>query len=189
MTGGSLTDPLPAGMTFVSSSPAGGVYDSGTNTVTWTFPTAASTPAGCAAGSTGASSYRVVATTPSSAPTPSAQPLKNIATFAGVGPDATNGTVSGSTNAEADIDVVQTAPNGTCSGAGCPTISKSSLAPLAITSLPGNQYQGTYAGNWVAASSTPTYTVGAAPGSYRVNSRTSPSPRPTRPRWSIPSRA
>ncbi len=168
MTNGSLTDPLPEGMTYVSSSPAGGTYDSTTNTVTWTYPTAASTPAGCAAGSTGATSYQVVATTPDPAPSIGSQPLRNIATFAGQGPDATNGTVSGSTNAEADIDIVQTPPTGTCSGPGCPTIAKSSLAPLAITSLPGNQYQGTYAGDWVHSSATPSYTVGAAAGSFRV---------------------
>jgi uncharacterized repeat protein (TIGR01451 family) len=167
MTEASLTDPLPTGMTFVSSTPAGGVYDAGTNTVTWAFPDAASTPAGCASGSGGATAYQIVAATP--IPAPSTQPLVNTATFAGEGPDAVNGTVSGSTNAQADIDVVNTAPTGTCTGTGCPTISKSSLAPLAIASLPGNQYQGTYAGDWVPTSPTPTYTVGAASGSYQVN--------------------
>jgi uncharacterized repeat protein (TIGR01451 family) len=46
LTAGSLTDPLPAGMTYVSSTPSGGTYDSATNTVSWAFPTAASTPTG-----------------------------------------------------------------------------------------------------------------------------------------------
>jgi uncharacterized repeat protein (TIGR01451 family) len=168
MTDGSLTDPLPAGLTYVSSSPPGAAFDSGANTVTWTFPTAGSTPAGCASGSAGATSYQIVATTPDPAPSLSAQPLQNIATFSGEGPDAEGGTVSASTDAQADIDVVDTAPNGPGSGPGYPTISKSSLAPLAITSLPSNQYQGTYPGNWVASRSEPGYTVGAAAGSFRV---------------------
>jgi uncharacterized repeat protein (TIGR01451 family) len=167
MTRGSLTDPLPAGMSYVSSTPAGGAYDPGTNTVTWAFPNEASTPVGCASGAAGATNYQIVATTPD--PAPSTQPLTNIATFAGQGPDAVNGTVSGSTDAEVDIDVVNTAPTGVCTGTGCPTIAKSSLAPLAIASLPGNQYEGTYAGSWVPTSSTPTYTVGAASGSYQVD--------------------
>jgi hypothetical protein len=169
LSSGSLIDPLPAGMTYVSSSPSGASYDAGSNTVTWTFANAASTPTGCASGSSGATSYQVVAAAPNPAPSLSSQPLRNIATFSGVGPDAVNGTVSGSTDAQADIDVIQTAPTGACSGAGCPTISKSSLAPLAIASLPGNQYQGTYPGNWVTTSPTATYTVGAASGSYQVN--------------------
>ncbi len=168
MSDGTLSDPLPSGLTYVSSSPPGGVFDSGTNTVTWTFPSAASTPAGCASGSTGATSYQIVATTPDPAPALGAQPLRNIATFSGEGPDAEAGPVSASTHAEADIDVVDTAPNAPGSP-GYPTISKSSLAPLAISSLPSNQYQGTYAGNWVASATKPSYTVGAAAGSFRVD--------------------
>jgi hypothetical protein len=169
MTDGGLTDPLPTGLTYVSSSPSGAVFDSGTNTVTWTFSTAGSTPAGCASGSTGATSYQIVATTPDPAPSLSAQPLENIATFSGEGPYADGGTVSASTNAQADIDVVDAPPTGPGSGPGYPTISKSSLAPLAITSLPSNQYQGTYAGDWVTSSSEPSYTVGAAAGSFRAD--------------------
>ena len=169
MTDGNLTDPLPAGLTYVSSSPSGAVFDSTTNTVTWTYPTAGSTPAGCASGSTGATSYQIVATTPEPAPSLSAQPLENIATFSGEGPDAEGGTAAASTHAEADIDVVDTAPTAPGSGPGYPTISKSSLAPLAITSLPSNQYQGTYAGDWVSSAPKPSYSVGAAAGSFRVD--------------------
>ncbi len=166
MTDGSLTDPLPAGLTYVSSTPPGAVVV-GQN-VTWNFPTSASTPTGCAPGATGPNDYQIVATVPTPAPPPGGQPLRNIATFAGEGPDATQGTVSGSTDAEADIDVVDTAPGGTCATAGCPTITKTSLAPLAISSLPGNQYEGTYPGDWVTPSATPTYTVGAASGSFQA---------------------
>jgi hypothetical protein len=176
MTDGSLVDPLPAGMTYVSSSPAGGVYDptSGpSGTVTWTFPSAGTTPTGCAGGSTGANSYDIVATAPTTAPGAGYQPIDNTATFAGEGPDVTAGSISAATDASADIDVVDAAPtapgSGELGGAGYPTISKSSLAPLADTALSGNQYEGTYAGNWVATSSTPSYTVGAAAGSYRVS--------------------
>ena len=176
MTDGNLVDPLPAGMTYLSSSPAGGVYDPAggpSGTVTWTFPSAGSTPTGCAAGSIGANSYDIVATAPTPAPGAGDQPIDNTATFTGEGPDVTAGSISASTHASADIDVVDAAPtapgSGELGGAGYPTISKSSLAPLADTALPGNQYEGTYAGNWVATSPTPSYTVGAAAGSYRVS--------------------
>jgi hypothetical protein len=170
MTDGSLTDPLPAGMTFVSASPTPTTYNATTNTVTWTYATASSTPTGCAAGSNGAAAYQIVATTPDPAPSLGSQPLENIATFAGEGPDAAGGTVSGSTEAEAKINVVDTAPSGTgpCASLGCPTISKSSLAPLDVGGSSSNQYQGTYPGNWITTSSTPSYNVGQAPGSYQV---------------------
>jgi hypothetical protein len=170
MTDGSLTDPLPTGMIYVSSSPTATSYDSTTNTLSWSYPAGSSTPAGCATGSSGATAYQIVATAPDPAPSLGSQPLVNVATFAGQGPDAAGGSVSGSTDAQADIDVVQTAPSGTgtCSSPGCPTISKSSLAPLDVSGLTNNQYQGTYPGNWITTSSTPTYNVGQAPGSYQV---------------------
>ena len=165
---GSLSDPLPAGMTYVSSSPAGATVNG--NTVTWIFPDGSSTPAGCAAGSTGPTTYQVVATAPDPAPPLGGQPLRNVASFEGTGPDATDPEgVSVTTTAEADIDVIDTPPTSGGGGPGYPTISKSSLAPLAIGGLPGNQYAGTYAGDWLPSSSTPSNTVGAAAGSFQVN--------------------
>ena len=49
-----LVDTLPADLTFVSSSPAGGIYDPGAHTVTWSFTNADLTtmPSGCALGAT-----------------------------------------------------------------------------------------------------------------------------------------
>jgi hypothetical protein len=69
LSDGSLVDPLPPGTTFVSAD-NGGVFDSGTDTVTWNFPTPASTPKGCAAGAAGPNIFKVVVTAPTPAPPP-----------------------------------------------------------------------------------------------------------------------
>ena len=167
LTTGSMSDPLPSYLAYVSSSPAGATYDAGSNTVTWTFLTAASTPSGCAQGATGATSYQIVAQAPPVAPPTGDQPLENVATFSGAGPDAENGTVAASTDAQVGVNIVDVPP--TAPGTGYPGISKSSLAPLAIDTLPGNEYLGTYAGDWVTTSATPSYTVGAAGGSFQLS--------------------
>ncbi len=165
VTSSKLVDPIPAGMTYTSSTPAGGVYNALTRTVTWTFPTAASSPAGCAPSAAGPSAFSVTALTPTPSPPIGNQPLSNTATFSGTGPDAVNGSITNSTSATAKINLVDVAPGGggTCNGLGCPTITKTALAPLAIA--PG-QYQATYPGNWITPSSTPSYSSGAASGSF-----------------------
>ena len=166
LTDGSLVDQLPPGMTFVSASD-GGVFDSGTNTITWTFPDSASTPKGCAADAAGPNLFKVKVTAPTPAPPPAEEPLVNKATFSGTGPDATNPAgISESTNAQAAVQIVNTPPTGPGSP-GYATIAKTSLAPLA-ENVSGNQYVGTYPGNWVPTSSSPTYTVGAAAASFQA---------------------
>jgi hypothetical protein len=166
LTDGSLADPLPPGTTFVSAS-NGGVFNSGTDTVTWNFPTAASTPHGCAAGAAGPNVFKVVVTAPSPAPPPSSQPLINKVTFSGTGPDATNPAgITASTSAQVPVEIVNSPPTGPGSP-GYAHIVKTSLAPLA-EDVSGNQYVGTYPGNWVTTSSSPTYTVGAAAASFQA---------------------
>ena len=63
LTSGSLVDSLPAGLTFVSATPAAtsdpGVGNSGA--ITWNYPDAASLPAGCSANGAGTTNYTVVA--------------------------------------------------------------------------------------------------------------------------------
>jgi hypothetical protein len=166
---GSLVDPLPPGTTFVSAD-NGGVFDSGTDTVTWSFPTAASTPKGCAAGAAGPNTFKVVVTAPSPAPPPSEQPLINKVTFSGTGPDATvSSGITVSTSAQVPVEIV----NGPPTGPGTPgyaSIVKTSLAPLA-EEVSGNKYVGTYPGDWVPTASSPTYTVGAAAASFRATVR------------------
>jgi hypothetical protein len=166
LTNGSLVDPLPPGTTFVSAS-NGGVFDSGTDTITWNFPDAASTPKGCAANATGPNTFKVVVTAPSPAPPPTSQPLINKAIFSGTGPDATNPAgITDTTSAQVPVDVVNSPPTGPGSP-GYAHIVKTSLAPLAEP-VSGNQYVGTYPGNWVTTSSSPTYTVDAAAASFRA---------------------
>ncbi len=167
LSDGSLVDPLPPGTTFVSAS-NGGVFDSGTDTVTWSFPTPASTPTGCAADAAGPNSYKVVVTAPTPAPPPQDQPLINKATFSGTGPDATNPAgITVSTSAQVPVEIVNKAPTGPGSP-GYATISKTSLAPLDEPNVSPNQYVGTYPGNWVPTTASPTYTVGAAAASFQA---------------------
>jgi hypothetical protein len=164
MTQGSLVDQLPTGMTYTGSN-NGGVYDAIANTVTWTFPDGASTPAGCAAGATGPNSFTISLVAPSSAPP--VEPLVNKATFAGTGPDATTSAgVGGTTTAQVPVQIVDTAP--TSPGPGYATISKTSLAPIPQPGVSGNQYIATYPGNWLPSSSAPKYTVGAAAASFQT---------------------
>ncbi len=165
LTNGHLVDTLPPGMIYQSST-NGGVFDSATDTVTWTYPDAASTPAGCATGSSGPNSYRVVTTAPT--PAPVVEPLTNTATFSATGPDATHPQgITRTVNTKVPIEIV----NQPGTGPGQPgyaTISKTSLAPLAQHGVSGNQYVGTYPGDWLPSGSTPSYSVGAAAGSFRT---------------------
>jgi hypothetical protein len=165
MTSASLVDQLPPGVVYTSSTPAG-VYDGGTNTVTWTFGDDTTIPQGCASTPTGGTNlYTVTVNAPAIAPPSVDQPLVNTATFSGVGPDATNPAgVTGTTNDTVPVQIVDTPPTGT--GPGYATVDKTSLAPIAQPGA-GNQYIGTYSGNWLPTSAAPTYTVGAAAGSFQ----------------------
>ena len=167
-----LVDVLPPGMTYISSTPPGGVYDAGTGTVTWNFDASDSStmPAGCSAGSTGPTTFKVTATTPGTVP-PNPRLVNNV-TFSGNGPDATDPSgLTSTTSAQVPIQVVDTPAVGPGSP-GYATISKTSLAPIPQPGITqSNQYVATYPGDWVPISSSPPYSVGAAAASFqtRVN--------------------
>ncbi len=164
---GSLVDQLPPGVIYQSST-NGGIYDAASNTVTWTFPEPMSSPSGSASRAAGANSYQVVVQAPTPAPPSAEEPLLNKATFSGTGADAiVPAGITKSTSAQVPVNIVDTPPTGP--GLGYATISKSSLAPIHQPVSSGNGYVGTYPGNWLPASSTPGYTVGAAAASFRVN--------------------
>jgi hypothetical protein len=162
---GSLTDTIPSLMTYVSSSPAATVAG---DTLTWDFATPASTPMGCAPGATGLNTYQVTLLAPSPAPAGPDQPLINQATFSGTGADATHPAgISVSTNAATPIQIVDDPSTGP--GVGYASISKSALAPLGEQTSPGQtQYNSTYPGDWLPASASPSYTVGAAAASFQT---------------------
>jgi Domain of unknown function DUF11 len=160
----SIVDTLPAGMTYVRSDPAGATVSG--QTVRWDLPASSpNLPAGCASGSGGATKrFTVVARGPATA----VGSLKNTATFSGTGPDATDPDgVSSTASSTKTIATIVNPPIGP--GTGYASIAKSSLAPLpqgGITS--GNQYVGTYPGDWVPVGASPTYNVGQAAASYQT---------------------
>jgi len=165
---GTIVDPLPAGLTYVASTPAGGAFDPATNAVTWSFTSSDLTtmPAGCAPGATGPTTYSVTATAPATVP---ADPLlTNVVTFSGTGPDAQDPAgVGSSSTAQVPVQIIAEPNVGP--GPGYVTITKSSLAPIAqggITS--GNQYVSTFSGNWLSPSATPSYATNAAAAMYQT---------------------
>ena len=156
LTSASLVDTLPAGMTYVSSSPAG-TYNAGAHTVTWTFASGndPALPTGCAPSAAATNVYKIVVHGPATVPT--VQPWTNTATFRGTGPDATNPSgVSTSTNASVAVNFVQFPP--VTQGWGYPVIYKFAKAPLPQSGVTGdNSYIATYPGDWMPTSSTPDY--------------------------------
>ena len=168
LTGSSLVDTLPADLTYVSSTPAGGVYDPATHMVRWAFSDAnlATMPAGCSNGSTGTNTFTITTTAPATVPNPPL--LTNKATYSGTGPDATD--PSGLTSsATATVPVQIIAEPNVGPGPGYATVVKSSLAPIAqpgITS--GNQYVSTFSGNWLPAQAPGIWSTNAAAAMYRT---------------------
>lgn len=165
VSSGSLVDTLPPGVVYQSSSPSG-VFDSASGTITWPYASGTDAPVGCAAGATGTNTYQVTVVAPSPAPPSTSQPLTNQATFSAVGPDAVNGTVGGTATASVPVAIVDAPP--TSPGTGYSTIAKTSLAPLVQPGVVGNQYIGTYVGNWVPTSASPSYQAGQAAGSFQT---------------------
>ena len=158
-----ITQQLPNGVTYVSSTPAG-VYNAGTRIVTWTITSAADMPKGCNPSANGPTRYLATVTGPPSVP--AIQPLVATATFTAKGPDATvPAGVSATTTADYSINFIKTLPR--YPGYGYPVIYKKSLGPL---SMPGvvtdNDYTGTYPGNWVPISNSPAYAPGSAAGAF-----------------------
>ncbi|MBU6330259.1 MAG: hypothetical protein KGR18_09960 [Acidobacteria bacterium] len=163
-----LVDILPPDLTYVSSSPAGAMYDAATHTVTWPFSNADLTtmPAGCATGATGPTTFQIVTTAPSTVP--AIPKVTNGASFAGTGPDAVDPAGRTST-AVADTSVQLIAEPNVGPGPGYARITKSSLAPLVQPGITrGNQYVATYAGDWLPPATSPTWKSTAAAAAYRT---------------------
>ncbi len=161
---GQLSDPIPAGMTFVSAS--AGATDVGGAVIWPAFNDPTTIPAGCAAGATGPTAYTVTLQAPPAVPAPPT--ITNTASVSITGADATNPSgISASTNASVPITIVNAPPTG--GGPGYASINKTSLAPLiqpGVTS--GNQYIATYPGDWTNPAARPSYSVGSAAAAFQT---------------------
>ncbi|MBS1677372.1 MAG: DUF11 domain-containing protein [Actinobacteria bacterium] len=158
MTEGSLVDQLPAGLEFVSATPAPSSAPAvgGSGPITWSFGTPAALPPGCGEGAAGAETYTVVATIP--AATPNDTVLTNTATLAGQPIGETASPVE--TSAERPLTAITVPPTSPGNFVG-----KSAQGPL---NIPGAGFLGTYPGNWLPAGSSPSLSPGSSAGRYRV---------------------
>ena len=167
-TSATIVDHLPDALTYVSSTPPGGVYDPVGHTVTWTIVHGALSglPTGCRPEAAGPNLYTVTATAPAAVPV--LQPIKNTVAFSATGPDATNPAgVTSSTSAQVPLNFVTFPPTGP--GLGYASIAKTSLAPIPQAGIvTGNSYVATYPGDWVPVAGGPSYQVGAAAASYQT---------------------
>ena len=152
---GSLVDTLPAGLTFVSATPAPTSVAGGT--VTWNYPTAGSLPSGCAAGASGSTTYTLTALL--NAATPNNTQLTNGVTFTGT-PIGTSTPLS--TTATRSITAITTSPGNAGNFLG-----KTGRGPIDIA---GFGYDATYAGHWITPiNPRPSSNPGAAEGEYTVS--------------------
>ena len=158
LTGGSLADTLPSGLTFVSAVPAPTstpAVGSG-GTITWSYPDTAALPSGCSASGAGTTTYQLVAEIDPS--TPNNTSLTNSVTFTGT-PIGTSTPMS--TTATRSITAIATSPSSPGNFAG-----KSARGPL---NIPGFGYDATYAGHWITPiDPAPSSSPGAAEGEYTV---------------------
>ena len=163
MENGSLTDPLPAGVTFVSATPT--PTSSTSTSVTWNFPTAAARrPA--VRGSTGATSYRWWPAP--TRPPRSSQPLEHRH-LRGHRPDANDPAgVTGTTTAEADVDVVDSPPRHRATVRATRPSPSPRWPPWPSGRCPATSTPAPTRATGCIGSTTPTYSVGAAAGSYQV---------------------
>ncbi|MFA4927242.1 MAG: hypothetical protein WC558_01910 [Patulibacter sp.] len=158
LTNGSLVDQLPAGLSFVSATPA--PTSVAGQTITWDYPGTSSLPSGCAAGAGGSQNYQVVASIdPSVADNTQ---LTNEVTFAGL---PIGETVEESTSAPRPVRVIDLPPT-----VGPGIIGKGATAPLEVA---GAGYVGTYPGDWIPGNSTQPSTTNpaSAEGRWTVNVR------------------
>lgn len=153
LTDGSLVDTLPAGLTYVSSTPAATVSG---DTLTWDYPTASDVPSGCSLDGAGANNYSVTVQIPAGS---DGDTFTNSVAYTG---DALGGGPE-VTSAQTTISAVGSSPNPGSIGT---FITKGSLAPLNIAGV-GNQ--GTYPGPWMASTNeTPGYQANASEAAYHV---------------------
>ncbi len=161
-----LTSLLPTQMTYVSSSPSGS-YNAGTRTVTWTFSSnnLAAMPKGCSTGATGPNAFTVNMTSP---PTVPYSTIAVQSSFSVTGLDATNSSgVTSTATANTFLQFVAKPP--VTPFPGYATVTKLSMGPLAQSGITtGNQYIGTYSGNWMPIAATPLFRPGYAAGSYQT---------------------
>ncbi len=162
LTEGSLVDVLPAGLNFVSASPAPTSAPAvGSNgTIVWDYPSGSALPSGCAAGASGTQTYQVVASVDPSVPDDTQ--LENEVTFNGL---PIGETAEQSTSAPRTIRVIDLPPT-----IGPGIIGKGAAAPLEVT---GAGYRGTYPGDWIPGNSTQPSTTNpaSAEGRWTVNVR------------------
>lgn len=162
LTEGSLVDVLPAGLNFVSASPAPTSAPAvGSNgTIVWDYPSGSALPSGCAAGASGTQTYQVVASVDPSVPDDTQ--LENEVTFNGL---PIGETTEQSTSAPRTIRVIDLPPT-----VGPGIIGKGAAAPLEVS---GAGYRGTYPGDWIPGNSTQPSTTNpaSAEGRWTVNVR------------------
>jgi uncharacterized repeat protein (TIGR01451 family) len=159
LTGGSLVDTLPSGLTFVSASPAptSAPAVGSTGAITWSYPTSASLPSGCSAHGTGATTYQLIAAIDPT--TPANTSLNNHVNFSGT-PIGTS--TSMSTTATRSITAIVTSPASPGSG----FTGKTSKGPL---NIPGFGFDATYAGHWITPiAPRPSSNPGGAEAEYRI---------------------
>jgi uncharacterized repeat protein (TIGR01451 family) len=158
LTSGSLVDELPAGLSFVSATPA--PTSVAGRTITWDYPNTSSLPGGCAAGAGGSQTYQVIASIDPSVPDDTQ--LTNEVTFAGM---PIGETTEQSTSAPRTVRVIDLPP-----AVGPGIVGKSAAAPLNVA---GAGYVGTYPGDWIPGNGTQpsTSNPASAEGRWTVNVR------------------
>jgi hypothetical protein len=168
LTEGSLVDQLPAGLEYVSATPAPTKAPAvgGSGEIAWNYPDAESLPTGCAAGATGTTTYQVTAKVPASGT--DHELAVNTAVFGGTPIE------QGPTQTEAKVQLTLIDEPPTPGELGTSFLNKTSLAPLCVEgaqTLPGrsNCYAGTFPGNWIRPiNASPGFSPGAAEGSFEV---------------------
>jgi uncharacterized repeat protein (TIGR01451 family) len=162
LTEGALVDQLPAGLEYLSATPAptSAPAVGGSGEIRWDYADAEALPSGCGQGSKGATAYRVVARVPATGT--DHEKVENTAIFGGTPID--QGSIQ--TEAKLPLTLIDEAPEP--GELGTNFLNKTSQAPLCIAGLP-NCFAGTYPGNWIRPiNPSPARTPGASEGSFEV---------------------
>jgi uncharacterized repeat protein (TIGR01451 family)/LPXTG-motif cell wall-anchored protein len=169
-----VSDVLPAGLNFVSATPAQTSYNATTGELTWVYPNAASVPVACGGTAPAAAPETITVTatvgTVGSDASDDFDPYQNVpntvtatATPVGGGDDAT---ASGTRTVVMLADDDPAIP-------GTHSIGKSSSAPL-NRAPSGTDYRATYPGRWLPNgdnSTRPASVLDAAPATYTISPR------------------